>query len=374
MHLADIPIFPTVTGPSSFINDNREEAPEFLRLLIEKHAGIDGVSSLEAFSDGDITILLGGKMSLIYALRVEGRWVVVKFRSRGGLAEAQALRAWNRVGASVVCVLANGVIREAGGGKEAVKYMVMEAVVDPQNRIARTAQEYLGDHPEEAREVARPLGEALAEMHRASAGTDFGEFADMDEKKDGKESPQSWASYLVGYLRQHHRDLLRLGFPPPRLHALRERIGGMAFPGTGVVLHGDFSARNSALVAHAPYQIKVFDPNPIIGHPSWDLAIIENNVDFSRRRLEHAPDRQDLRTKLQVEEGTLEGVLQGYARAGGEPCSGEEIAAAQLMQCLYLLPQKVFKAKRRGKSLANDTESQVVRDTMAEKIDLLTRE
>ena len=146
----------------------------------------------------------------------------------------------------------------------------------------------------------------------------------------------------------------------------------MRFPRVGVLLHADFSARNSAVISCDPYQIKIFDPNPIIGHPSWDLAILENNVDFSKRRSEWCPDRQDYHIKRRVEEGILKGILQGYREAGGETHSDEAIAAAQLMQCLYLLPQKVYKAKSRRKTLANDLESQVVRDTMAEKIKLLS--
>jgi len=373
MKVDEIPIFPTVSGPSSFINDNREKAPEYLRILIEEVGAIDGVTSLQELSQDDITTLPGGKMSLIYGIRAQGRWVVVKFRSRGGLAEADALRAWNRVGASVVAVMASGVLPAVQGLKEPVKYMVTEGAVDHQNQLAKTAQDYLVDHPEESKAVAVPLGEALAGMHRAVAGTGFGEFADMGEKKDGESTPQDWAGYLVGYLEKHTGDLLRLGFAPSKLEAFKERVGRMVFPKQGVMLHGDFSTRNSALVSHEPYMIKVFDPNPIIGHPSWDLAILENNCDFSKRRVDHSRDRQELKTKLEVEEATLEGVLHGYRSAGGETSGSEAIATAQLMQCLYLLPQKVFKANKRGKSPANDVESQVVRDTLSEKIDLLTR-
>ena len=373
MNVEDIPIFPAVSGPSSFINDTRQAAPEFLRILIEQLAGIEGLCSLRELSKDDITALLGGKMSIIYALRVRGRWVVVKFRSRGGLAEAEALRAWNRVGASVVAVSASGVIPQARGAKEQVKYLVMEAAVDIQNAIAKTTQEYLAGHPDEAIVVARPLGEALAGMHRAVAGTDFGEFADMGEKKDGQRAPQNWAGYLVAYIDKHSGDLLQLGFPRPKIEALKQRVAQMEFSKWGVMLHGDFSARNSALVSREPYQIKVFDPNPIVGHPSWDFAILANNYDFSKRRVDHRQDRRDLRIKLEVEEATWEGVLQGYQAAGGEKCGSDAIAAAQLMQCLYLLPQKVFKARQQGKDLADDVESQVVRDTLSEKIEQLTR-
>lgn len=137
------------------------------------------------------------------------------------------------------------------------------------------------------------------------------------------------------------------------------------------MLHGDFSARNSVLISRLPHQLKVFDPNPIIGHPSWDFAILASNREFAKRRADRCPDRQDLRIKHAVEEATWEGVLQGYQAAGGERCSEEAIAAAQLMHCLYLLPQKVYTG--RGNTVAEDLESQVVRESLAEKIDRLTR-
>lgn len=368
----EIPIFPEVTGPSNFINNNRYRAPEYLRTLIEQLEGIEGLNSLRELSVGDIKPLLGGKMSMVYGVRVDGRWVVVKFRSRGGQAEAEALGAWTQVGARVVTPIKHGMVAKAKGFRKRVNYLVMEAAVDCNNDIAPTTQDYLRDHPDEAQEVSRPLGEALAEMHRAEVETDFGEISDMRNGDSKDPPPQDWASYLVGYIEVHTEDLLRLGFDRPKIESLKKRVGQLSFPRMGVLLHADFSARNSAVISCDPYQIKVFDPNPIIGHPSWDLAILKNNVDFSKRRSEWCPDRQDFHIKRHVEEGTLKGILQGYREAGGDSSSDEAIAAAQLMQCLYLLPQKVYKAKSRGKTLVDDLESQVVRHTMADKIEMLS--
>jgi hypothetical protein len=202
-------------------------------------------------------------------------------------------------------------------------------------------------------------------------GTDFGEFADMGEQREGEGAPQNWASYLIGYLGKHSDDLLRLGFPRPKIETLIRRLHQIEFHYWGVMLHGDFSARNSVLISRLPYQLKVFDPNPIIGHPSWDFAILANNREFSKRRAERCPDRQDLKIKREVEEATWEGVLQGYQAAGGVNCSEEAIAAAQLMHCLYLLPQKVYTGQ--GKNVAEDLESFVVRESLSDKIERLTR-
>ena len=368
MKVEDIPIFPNIISPSSFIDENRLAAPVYLQILIDQVAGIEGLRSLRELEKENITVLLGGKMSILYCLRVGARWVVVKFRSRGGQAEAEALLAWRRVGASVVEVLAHGVLPQVEG---AVKYLVMEAAVDLNNDIALTTQDYLIMHPEEARVVAGPLGAMLAGMHKAVVGTDFGEFADRGEKKEGERAPQEWSSYLVGYLDKHTDDLLRLGFSRSKIKGLSQRVAQMEFPRWGVMLHGDFSARNSVLVAQHPYQIKVIDPNPLIGHPSWDFAILANNVEFARRRLACQPERPELRVKLEVETATLEGILEGYQAAGGEHCSSEAIAAAQLMHCIYVLPQKVYTAL--GKEIADDLESQVVRSTLAEKVEMLTR-
>jgi fructosamine-3-kinase len=371
MKLEDIPIFPDISSPSNFIHETRLEAPTYLQVLIEQLAGIEGLASLQELSKDELTPLLGGKMSILYALRVRGRWVVVKFRSRGGQAEAQALRAWHQVGASVVQAMTHGVIPQVRAGKLNVHYLVMEAAVDPLNDIAQTAQAYLINHPDEAEAIAEPLGAALAGMHRAMVGTDFGEFADMGEQREGEGAPQNWASYLVGYLGKHSDDLLRLGFPHQKIETLTQRVDQIEFHPWGVMLHGDFSPRNSVLISRLPYQLKVFDPNPIIGHPSWDFAILANNREFSKRRADRCSDRQDLKIKREVEEATWQGVLHGYQAAGGVNYSEEAIAAAQLMHCLYLLPQKVYTGQ--GKNVAEDLESYVVRESLSDKIERLTR-
>ncbi len=368
MDVKEIAVIPSGPGASEGVRALREHAPKYLQTLIEKLHAVPGLKSLKELEKENIKALSGGNMSVDYAVCADGKWVVVKFRSAGAEAEAEALTAWSNSGADVVGVTAHGKLPDTKSSGDAVKYLVLEAAVNKDNQLAETVKSYLEDHPGETKNVARTMGQVLAKMHQATAGDYFGEFADMwGNKNHGKGFP-SWTSYLVGYVDKHKDYLVRLGFSPLKVENLRKAIAALKFTKEGVYLHGDFSERNALLTSHNPYQVKVFDPNPIIGDPSWDLAILYNNHEFAKRKFDHDPEDTEIRKQHQLENELLSGIKEGYQLIHGEEVSTQAIAAAQLMQCLYLLPGKEKKAKKEGKEPADSLEAQVVKDTLFDKV------
>ncbi len=366
-----IPIPKSDRAAADSLKEVRSKGPEYLKTLVEDLHGIQGLNSLADLGEEDIIALSGGNMSVDYAIRVQGRWVVVKFRSGGAEAEAEALRAWRKAGASVVEVFNSGDLPKREDEDKQVKYLVLEAAMDEQNRLAKTGQEYVKSHPEDTYKIAVQMGRVLAAMHRAKAQHSYGEYADMWSSDENKPSMRTWNDYLLTYVDEHHDDLINWGFTPLKLENLKRALAAMEFPEQGVYLHGDFSTRNAMLITMNPFLVKVLDPNPLIGHPSWDLAVLYNNEEFEKRKLDHDPENGTYRSAHKIQKDALEGVLEGYEQAGGEKIERKAIAASQLMQCIYLLPGKEKRAKKEGREPERDIQSMVVKDTLFDKLEWL---
>ena len=97
-------------------------------------------------------------MSADYALRLDGRWVVVKFRAGGARAEAEALRAWKKAGANVVAVLNEGILPSTVQSEQKVEFLVLQAAVNQQNQLGQTAQEFLRQNPDQMEEIGHLSG------------------------------------------------------------------------------------------------------------------------------------------------------------------------------------------------------------------------
>ncbi len=370
MQVKDIPVVPTGSGAPEGLKELRQQAPEMLRILIEQIHAIEDIQTLDDLQPNDLKALAGGNMSVDYAIRVNRKWMVIKLRTSGAEAEAEALRAWKQAGANVVAVFNSGVLPQTEQTKKQVKFLVLEAAMNGQNQIGKTVKEYIKEHSEAAQPIAEKMGEVLAAMHTAVAGNHYGEFADMWGSEEGENAPHTWNAYLMGYVDEHARHLRELGFTQLKIDNLKRKLQSMKFPEKGVYLHGDFSERNSILTRLQPYQVIVFDPNPLIGDPSWDLAILQNNFEFAKRKLEHNRDDAN-QTQLQIEQAILEGVLEGYHKAGQGNIKEEALYASQLMQCLYLLPGKEKRAKKEGRSPEESLEALVIKDTLFDKLERL---
>ena len=70
-------------------------------------------------------------------------------------------------------------------------------------------------------------------------------------------------------------------------------IATCPFVAEGRFVHGDVTIRNVGIYSYRPIVVGLFDPNPLSGDPSWDIAPMMNNVAFNelRNRRESVPPK-----------------------------------------------------------------------------------
>ena len=88
-----------------------------------------------------------------------------------------------------------------------------------------------------------------------------------------------------------HADFVQqLGIDDDRIRAARVFIRSVPLL-RRPVLHGDVTIRNVGVYSDRPITVGLFDPNPLSGDPSWDIAPMMNNAAFNelRHRREGVP-------------------------------------------------------------------------------------
>jgi aminoglycoside phosphotransferase (APT) family kinase protein len=154
--------------------------------------------------------------------------------------------------------------------------------------------------------------------------------------------------------------LRRIGVPEDQLEKNHQYIKDYHFSPRGRYIHGDFSARNSAVISQEPLKLAIFDPNALIGDPSWDIAVMANNRAYQKCRLESDDKQCDL---YQRDTQLLIGLRQGYGRRIDEG----SLAISQLAQA-------AFHASNKDKPDASSLEGRAWRRCVTDQINSLLRE
>lgn len=238
----------------------------------------DGASPEEASPD-EVVSLGGGADAQTYLVRCRGRDVVVKLNDHGLEAEARALRAWRATTRSLPEVLGVGTVPSTG--TRPARYLVLGALVNDEGDVVQTVPEYLDRSPGRAREVGRAIGAELRDMHQARCRSGFGNFADSP---GAERTYGTWSSYLEDFLRQHAGYVTSLGLRDQHIEKACAFIRRCGYVDEPRCLHGDVSIRNVAMLGYDPIRVSLFDPNPLCGDPSWDIAPMTNNVELGERR------------------------------------------------------------------------------------------
>lgn len=249
-----------------------------LRWVLDE-AGVLDLASLESLTPERVVSLAGGADALTYLVRCPRRDVVVKLSDHGLEAEARALRAWKARTEWVPEVLGVGTVPSTESPP--VKYLVLGALVNDEGAVVETAAEYLDRSPEGARALGRELGAELHRMHEARCRTGFGNFADSP---GAERTYATWGSYLEDFFRQHADYVRGLGVGNRQVEKASAWLRQCRYVDEPRYLHGDVSIRNIAMRSYDPIRISLFDPNPLSGDPSWDIAPMTNNVEFDGRR------------------------------------------------------------------------------------------
>jgi fructosamine-3-kinase len=293
-----------------------------LRWVLDESGELPDLPSLDQLMPEQVVELGGGVDAAAYLVRCPHRDVVVKLDSSGLEAEARALRAWKRYTTRVPEVLALGTVPSVG--ERSIKYLILAALKNADGRLVETADEYLDRSPASARELGRALGAELHRMHQAVDEGGFGNFADSP---GSERTYDSWSGYLEDFLALHAELVRQLGISEDRMQAMLAFIRACPFVAEGRFLHGDVSVRNVGIFHDQPITVGLFDPNPVSGDPSWDLAPMMNNVAYNelRHRREGQPPRV-----LERDRELLDGFWESYPGRFAQ----ESLLTAQLVQAL----------------------------------------
>lgn len=295
----------------------------YIASVLDKTDTLPGIESIKNLRPEQLNILAGGVDAATFLVSSKEGQVIIKLSDHDIEAEAEALLAWRQKHARVPELLAYGYV-PASKGKTDLKYLIEKALVTPYGRLVETCANYLVYKPESSRVVGRLLGIELTKMHRAIAPRSFGAYRDSS---GNTAAYQSWNAYMLGYLKMHADYLRKLGCSDGQIQRLQQFIQGCTFVSRGRYLHGDFSIRNAAIKSFNPLKVSVFDPNPLVGDPSWDIAVLFNNYEFQKRRLEHDDKQKDLHDR---DKQLLTGFKQGY----GRKIDPDNLRVAQLFQAV----------------------------------------
>jgi fructosamine-3-kinase len=306
-----------------------------LRWVLEDSGEFPDLPGLNQLTPEQVVTLEGGVDAATYLVRCPRRDVVVKLKSNGLEAEARALRAWKPYTPRVPEVLGFGTVPSMG--ERSAKYLVLAALKNDEGRIVETAAEYLDRSNASARELGRAVGAELHRMHQAVDETGFGNFADSP---GSERTYRSWSGYLEDFFSLHAGLVQQLGISEDRIQATLAFIRACPFVAEGRFLHGDVSVRNVGIFHYQPITVGLFDPNPLSGDPSWDIAPMMNNVAYNelRQRREGAPSEVLVRDRE-----LLDGFWESYPGGVAE----ESLLTAQLVQAVLQAEHRKDRLRRR---------------------------
>ena len=306
-----------------------------LQWVLEDSGALPDLPERNQLTPEQVVELEGGMDTATYLVRSPDRDVVVKLKSHGLEAEARALQAWKPYTTRVPEVLGLGTVPSLD--ERSTKYLILAALKNDEGRIVETGAEYLDRSPASARELGRALGAELQRMHQAVDETGFGNFADSP---GSERTYRSWSGYLEDFLALHTGLLRRLGIGADRIQTTFAFIRACPFVAEGRFLHGDVSIRNVGVFQYQPITVGLFDPNPLSGDPSWDIAPMMNNVAYNelRQRRERVPSSVLVRDRE-----LLDGFWESYPGGVAEG----SLLTAQLVQAVLQAEHQQDRVRRR---------------------------
>ena len=299
----------------------RRDAKEHLRWVLEESGEFSDLPGLNELPPEQIVSLGGGVDAATYLVKCSDRDVVVKLNSSGLEAEAIALQAWKPYTPRVPEVLSLGTVPSS---EVTIKYLILTALKNDDGEVVETGDDYLARSAGSARELGRELGAELHRMHQAVELAGFGNFADSP---GSERTYDSWGAYLEDFLMLHADFVRQLDINDHQLEAMRALIRSCPFVDEGRFLHGDVTIRNVGVYSYRPITIGLFDPNPLIGDPSWDIAPMMNNAAFNelRYRREGVPPEAHGRDRE---------LVAGFWESYPGDIAEESLLTAQLVQAV----------------------------------------
>ncbi|NUQ32272.1 MAG: phosphotransferase [Dermatophilaceae bacterium] len=305
----------------------------------------------------DLELMSGGVDASTFLVHRAAGDVVVKLEGTGLEAESGALRAWSSHSHHVPDVLGFGRLAQ-GGCAEPVPYLVLEVLRDHAGGVAPTASELLEATPDLGSRIGEALGAELCRLHEAVHHEGFGNFGDSP---GAERTYDSWGAYLSDYLGLHRDFVTATGVSDRRLRLALDALRDTSYDDAPRLLHGDVSVRNLAVYQRDPLAVGLFDPNPLGGDPSWDLAPVANKAALGDELCRRGGESGSAATDAAV--------WSGLQAAYGALPDGRMVAA-QLVQAVL---QAEARHHGRGDGDLGEREVAVADDFVRELVDRLVR-
>jgi fructosamine-3-kinase len=317
--------------PAGESSEDREHRAH-LRWILAESGEFPDLPGPDRMAPDDVAPLGGGVDAATYLVKGPGRNVVLKLNRQGLEAEALALRAWRAHSDLVPEVLGVGTVPSTGD--EPVRYLVLEALENETGGVVETGADLLEEHPTRAGELGRAIGAELRRLHGAIERNGFGNFADLP---GGERTYRTWNGYLEDFFRQHTEFVAGLGIPDDHIEAACAYIRAGPAVAEGRVVHGDVTIRNVAVYRYDPVTVGLFDPNPLIGDPSWDVAPLMNNVAYNESSEAGAASRTLVRDRE---------LLRGFWSVYPDEIAEETLLSSQLVQAVLQAEHRQDRVRR----------------------------
>lgn len=235
----------------------REQGMRFLAKLSSKGIIGDLINDPRDISTGII--------SAVYDVDTKEGRRIVKLREHGALAEAAVYVEWG-----VHNVTTPSVLRAGSPGEDIDwSYVVMEPVLDHDGNLAPLGTEIGEEH---RNTLDFFLGTNLAKMHKAT-GEHFGRLLDQNSEQLEFKSWNEYFNYKLTELESELRAKLRLSIE--EIMDLN-RLSELDYVRLPVYAHGDLGIYNILVRQINPFDGVIFDPNPLLADPYYDVAYVLN--------------------------------------------------------------------------------------------------
>jgi fructosamine-3-kinase len=321
-----------------------QEAESHLRWLLEESGEFPDLPGLDEMRSDQIDSLGGGVDAATYLVKRSEGDVVVKLNSEGLEAEARTLGAWKPYTQRVPDVRGLGTVPSSG--EPPIKYLILAALKNDDGDVIETADDFVERSPDSARELGRAVGVELHRLHQAVDHTGFGNFADSP---GSERTYDSWSAYLEDFFVIHADFVQQLGIDDDQIEGVRGFMRTCPFVAEGRFLDGDVTIRNVGVYSHRPITVGLFDPNPLSGDPSWDIAPMMNNVAFNEIR-----DRREAEAPAALLRDRE--LLAGFWESYSDEVAEESLLTAQLVQAIL---QAEHREDRRDRNQTDTTDVEV---------------
>ncbi|GEM_PF-2320542 len=334
MQLKDVPV-PEI-GPKMRpeVVELRRNSPHYL-FEVAKELGdrkIISFACAEEIPLSNIDVLKGGVASSCYWLDdKDGKSFVLKLRRRGVDAESEWIRVCETKDVKVPHVKLSGVIPSEQGVKNPVKYLVLEGIKNSKGERAKLGVDFYHD-PQILAAISSKMGTELAKIHTTETDKPFGGYADIW----GADHPSDkWGDWLHYQIDRNH--MQNHGYTPEEISTLKSTFPSIAFPERGVYAHVDFGLHNVLVTSTDPIDVVIFDPNPRIADPYFDIAHQYNRMES--KKLLHAtyPDNEKYAKTWANEQIYFSALMTAYQKSTGLQLDPRRLAANQIAKCLDTL-------------------------------------